>query len=210
MSWFGSSITPVRYRLPLIITSMAHFSMLNSIPMSWLYILTASIRVSSSFSFFANSLTSSMYIRWLIFYCNLLSLYPAVHFLSMWLSGIMAIMNCNGDSVSPWNIPLWIFASTKLLPLAVNSTFLVFMVFSIKFMTSSDILYILLSFAGPCHMPFGSQSRPWLDFSVWSCSRLWCADLCKVTLLCLWILCSTLSAPQGTIRGLLTYCKSLP
>ena len=54
-------------------------------------------------------LVSSMYIRWLIFSCDLLSLYPAVHFLSIWLSGIMAIMNSKGDCASPWKIPLWIF-----------------------------------------------------------------------------------------------------
>ena len=52
----------------------------------------------------------------------------------------MVIINSNGDSASPWNIPLWIFASAKLLPPAVNSTLRVFMLFSIKFMTSSDIL----------------------------------------------------------------------
>ena len=52
---------------------------------------------------------SSMYIRWLIFLCDLLNLYPAVHFLSMWLRGIEAIMNSKGDSASPWKISLWIF-----------------------------------------------------------------------------------------------------
>ena len=51
LSWFGSFIPSVRCRFPLFITSMAHFSMPNSIPMSWLYILTACIKVSSSFSF---------------------------------------------------------------------------------------------------------------------------------------------------------------
>ena len=88
--------------------SRLHFSIPNSIPIFWLYILTVCIRVSSSFSFFANSLMSSMYIRWFIFSCDLLSLYPAVHFLTMWFSGIMAIMNCRGDSASPWKILLWI------------------------------------------------------------------------------------------------------
>ena len=95
------------------------------------------------FSFFANSFMSSMYIRWLIFSCDLLSLYPSVHFLSKWLSDIIAIINSNGDSASPWNIPLWIFASAQLFLPAVNSTLQVFMFFSIKFMSSSDILYIL-------------------------------------------------------------------
>ena len=79
----------------------------------------------------------------MIFSYDLLSLYPAVYFLSMWLSGIMPIMNSKGDRASPWKIPLWIFVSAKLLPPAANSTLQVFMVLSINFMTSCDILYIL-------------------------------------------------------------------
>ena len=98
------------------------------------YILTACIKVSTSFSFFAKSFMSSMYIRWLIFSCDLLSLYPAVHFLNMWFNGIMAIMNCRGDGASPSKIPLWIFVSAKLFPPAVNSTLQFFVVFSMKFM----------------------------------------------------------------------------
>ena len=69
---------------------------------------------------------------------------------------------------------------------------------------------LLSSFAGPYHMPFYSQSRQSLDFSLWSCSRLGYVDQSKVTLLCLWILCGILSAPQGTIHGLLASSKSLP
>ena len=83
-------------------------------------------------------------IKWLIFSCDLLSLYPAEHFLSMWLSDIIAIMNSNGNCASSWKIPLWISASAKLLPPAVNSALQVSMVFSIKFMTSCDIDNILL------------------------------------------------------------------
>ena len=44
-----------------------------------------------------------MYIKWFIFSYDLVSLYPAVYCLSKWLSGIITIMNSNGDSVSPWN-----------------------------------------------------------------------------------------------------------
>ena len=131
LSWFGSSNPSVRCRFPLFIMSIAHFSMPNSISMSWPYIQTVCIRVLRSFSFFEISLMSSMWIRWLIFSCYLLILYRAVHFLSVWSSGIMAIMNSNGDSASPWNIPLEIFASAKLLPPTVNSTQQVFMVFLI-------------------------------------------------------------------------------
>ena len=117
LSWFGRSILSVRCRLPLFCTNIAHFSVPNYIPISWLYILTACIRVSSSFSFFANSLMSSMYIRWLVVSGDLLILYPTVHFLSMWLSDIMAFIKSNGDCASLWNIFLWNFASAKLLPL---------------------------------------------------------------------------------------------
>ena len=89
---------------------------------------------------------SSIYIWWLIFSCDLLSLYPAVHFLSVGLSGIMAIMNSKGDRASPWKIPLRIYASAKLLPPAINSTLPVFMVLSIKFLTSCNIVYIFRLF----------------------------------------------------------------
>ena len=88
------------------------------------------------------------------------------------------------------------------------------MVFSIKFMTSSGILYIwcsLLSiFAGTYHMRFCSQSTPLVDFSVLSCCRLGWVNHCRVALLCLWILCSILSVPRGTICGLLASRKYLP
>ena len=51
LSWFGSSIPSIRCCLLLFITSMTHFSMPNSIPMYWLYVLIACSRVSNSFSF---------------------------------------------------------------------------------------------------------------------------------------------------------------
>ena len=85
---------------------------------------------------------SSMYISWLIFSCNLWSLYPPVHFFGVWLSGIIVITNSNGDSASLWKITFWIFAAAKLFPPTVSSTLQFFMVFSIRFMTSSDILCI--------------------------------------------------------------------
>ena len=48
--------------------------MANSIPIFWLYILIVCIRVSIFFYFFlfffAKSLVPSLYIRWLIFSCD--------------------------------------------------------------------------------------------------------------------------------------------
>ena len=50
------------------ITSMAFFSMLDSIPISWLYIITNCIRVYNSFSFLAKILMSTIYFKCLIFF----------------------------------------------------------------------------------------------------------------------------------------------
>ena len=102
----------------------------NSILMSWLYILTVCIRVSSSFSFFfANSLMSSMYIKWLIFSWDLLSLYPTAHFLSMWLSGTMAI----------WKVTVGVHLLGKyLFGLSLQRSF--FLLLSIPFSRFSIIL----------------------------------------------------------------------
>ena len=44
-SWFSSSIPSVMCCFPLFIITMPHFSMPNSIPLLWLYILTTCIRV---------------------------------------------------------------------------------------------------------------------------------------------------------------------
>ena len=66
-----------------------------------------------------------------------------MHFLSMLLSGIIAITISNSDSASPWNIPPRIFISAKIFPQAVNSTLQFFIVSSINFMISSYIFYIL-------------------------------------------------------------------
>ena len=82
-----------------------------------------------------------MYIKWIIISCYLLSLYPAVNFLSLWLSGIIAFINRNGDSAYLWNIPLLIFASAS----CSQSYSPGFHGFLIKFMTS-DILYMLMQF----------------------------------------------------------------
>ena len=95
----------------------------------------------------------STYIEWLIFSCNLLSLYPVVHFLIMWLSGIIGITNNNGDSASPWNLPLWIFTSAKLFPPVVVSTHQVRMIFSINCTTWLGIIIIIIqSFSHQCKL----------------------------------------------------------
>ena len=109
------------------------------------YVLTVySNGVFESFQFFF-IFCKKFNVRWLIFSSDLLSLYPAVHFLSMWLIGIMAIMNSKRDRASSWKMPIWIFVSAMLLSPAVSSTLQVCMVFSMKFITSCDILYILRS-----------------------------------------------------------------
>ena len=182
--------------------------------MSWFCIFSLPILEFPILSFIANSLTSSMYIWWLIFFCDLLSLHRAVYFLSMGLSDIIAFINSNDDSASPWNIPLWIFTSAKLFPPAVNSTRQVFLVFSIKFMTSSDILYILRQFiiqlCGITSYAFLLSIQAITSFfSVSSCSCWGCDDQCRVAFLSLWILYG-IRCFSGTVCSLLVSNKSLP
>ena len=101
----------------------------------------------------------------------------------------------------PLGIYLWIFVSAKRFPPAINSTLHVFMVFSIKNSSS-----IFLQFEAVYYPDlwdhilclFWSQSRPWLDFSVWSCFHWSCPDKCRV-----FLLCSILYVPPNTICGLL-------
>ena len=54
-----------------------------------------------------------VHVHYVIYLFLRLSFYPAVHFLSMWLSGIVAITNSNDDRAFPWNIPHWIFFTPK-------------------------------------------------------------------------------------------------
>ena len=88
----------------------------------------------------------------------------------MWLSGIMAIMNSKRDRASPWKIPLWMFPSANLLPPAVNSTLQVFMVLSMKFMTSSDILYILRLFIIYIYIYIYLKNQWYYSPLGWSCT----------------------------------------
>ena len=73
---FCSSLPSVLYRFPLYIHCMAHFSMPNSIPIFSLYMLTACISVSNSFSFFV------VHIHLVVEFTS--DLHPLVHFLSKW------------------------------------------------------------------------------------------------------------------------------
>ena len=54
-------------------------------------------------------------------FCGLLSLYPPVHLLSIWLSGTIAITNSDGDIAFPWNILLLIFTFFFLMSIPLSS-----------------------------------------------------------------------------------------
>ena len=135
------------------------------------------------FNFFANSLMPSMEIGVWFFSCYLWSSYQPVHFLSMWLSGINTITKSNGDSASPWKMPLWIFIFAKLFPPVVSSA----LQFFINFMTLSDILWILRqsiiqNWVTILYAVF-SQSTLLLLFSVSFCCPWGCVDQCIVDVL---------------------------
>ena len=71
------------YCFPLFLTSMAHFSMLNSIPDFWLCILTACIRVFDSFNIFANNLMF-MYMRFFLRFMMLVSACAFPKYVTEW------------------------------------------------------------------------------------------------------------------------------
>ena len=103
-----------------------------------------------------------------------MSFYLAMYFLRIWLSGIIAIANRNGDIASSWNIPLWIFTSMFCSP-AIYSTIQVSMVFSIHCMISSSIWYILRQ----CNTQYWENSFIfscnyfYTNVSWWSLIELW-------------------------------------
>ena len=128
-TWFGSSTPSVMCCLPLFITNGVFFyTKFHS------YIWTVySHSLCKGFQF--------LFRFWQNVWCR--PLYPAVHFLRMWFNSIMALTYSNGGRASTWNMPLWIFTSAKLCPLAVDSTHQVYMVFSISSTILSGTLYIL-------------------------------------------------------------------
>ena len=126
-SWFGSYISFVICCFFGLHFQHDTFYMLISTSVSSLYILTACNRASITFSFLIHNLMSSMNIRWSIVSCNSWSLYPPVHFLSIWRwVATWLIINSNSDSASPWNISYYIFTLVKRFPHAVISTLQVF------------------------------------------------------------------------------------
>ena len=142
-SWFGISILSIICLFSFSLSAKHIF--LYQIPSLYpdSIILIVFIMVCNSFFIFCNILLSSMYMKWLIFSCDLVGFYLPVHFLSMWISGIIAITNNNDDRKSSRNIPPWIFSFAKLFPPVVTSTFQFFVVSGRKFIILSDILYIL-------------------------------------------------------------------
>ena len=92
-TWFGTSNTSDMYRLWFLWLGCRIF--LCQIPFLYLDCIFSPflLEFPNLFRFLEKCLMSSMYIKWLIFSYDLLSSYPAVHFLSISLSGIMYITN---------------------------------------------------------------------------------------------------------------------
>ena len=160
--WFLlDSIPSVMRRFPLFTTSMVHFSMPNSILISWLYILTDSIRVSNTFSFLANSLTLSLYIKWFGLFLGFTEFVSGCDWVaSSLLETVMVIVNLSGICLSG--------SFAKLFLPAFNSSLQVSMVFSINFITSSSILYILrqcdIQLWGPYYYYYSNNNTDTINF----------------------------------------------
>ena len=144
-------------------------------------------------------------MRSLIFSSDLRSLYPHVHFVSLWLSGVIDIKNNNGDSASHWNIPLWIFTSGKVFSPAVSSTLQFFVVSSINLTTSLNILYMfwqsIIQLCGTISYSFWLSINAIATFFVSFYSPWAFFNQCIVDILFLFA-CGILSSLRGMIRGL--------
>ena len=145
--------------------SISYFSMLNSISISWMYILIVCIRVRNSFfilykpcNVILMHLVTNLLLRFRKFVAT-------VYFISMSSNGIISITNSNGESVFFRKMSLRVFTSGKTS--AVNSPLQFFMASVIKLKTVLGILCIfdspLSRIAGPYHRSFCSRS--WLHFS---------------------------------------------
>ena len=101
---------------------MTHFSISNSIPIYWLYILIDCIRICS-FSLFAILISSlgGLFIYLFTLVLLFVNLHLSEHLLSMQLSDIIAMTNSRNDSESLWKIPHWIFTLVTVCYPGVNS-----------------------------------------------------------------------------------------
>ena len=145
LSWFGSSIPSIISHFPLFIIIMAH--VLCEIPFLYLHCIS-SLSVegfSIILNFWLTVWSRPCTLGGWFFSGDLWSLYTPVHFQSMWLSRIIDITNCIGDSASSRKIPFWIFTSAKIFPPVISCTPQFSMVFLINFITSLDLMYILWS-----------------------------------------------------------------
>lgn len=84
----------------------------------------------------------SMYSRWLI-WCPTLILYPTCDSLKRWLREFITRQKRRGEIVSPWYIPLWIFALPIFFSHRVRLVSQYFFEFSMNFLILSLTLYIL-------------------------------------------------------------------
>ena len=162
-----------------------------------LYILNSFIMVSNSFSFLANSLMSSMYVRWLIFACDFQSFYPVVHFLSMCLRGtillqiVMVIAHPPGIFVSGTLLSFFLLMS---IPLLIFWWFYDFLSYLEKVYYQVLGAHIINLFVVNPHHDHLFPSRFTLVEDVF--------DQYIRIHISLWLLCGILSFIQGTVHGL--------
>ena len=127
----------------------------------------------------------------------------------LWLIGIIALTNSNGNRASPWNISLRIFTSANLFHPVVNSTLQFFMVSLLNFITSPDILCIvkqsMILLCRAILYAFLLSIHAIAIFFLWFCSHWICVDRYIVDLF--FFACGILSVLWGTDRGLFVSSK---
>ena len=136
--------------------------------MPFLNILTVWVRESRAFSLLKYNLRSSMNSRWFIV-PPVGNSYPGLAVLRMCVRGMRGATKSNGDSASPWKIPLVIGTSPSVSEPQVSSTLQDFVVFPKKF-TTFFVMPITFKLSitqdlGPSHKLSDNRSIPLLSSS---------------------------------------------
>ena len=136
-----------RWLIRLLRVSLTHFSMPNSILISWLhYFYCVYQNPPVFFFFFFGKYLYIIYVHLVVGPREFVIWLPYVYFFSTWLCEIISITFNSDESESPRNLPLWIFTSVGFVLLlsipqsSFSRHFVMKLMICLIFYTFADIL----------------------------------------------------------------------
>ena len=125
-----TSLLSVISIFPPLLVSMVYFSIPNSIPISWMYIIIACIRVPSWFSFLSNCFISSFYImgsKFFLWFCECVAFLTFLTLIVEWLQWnkkIAIVIGCLTGRCLFWSSPLLGFFLLLWISLSISLSIL--------------------------------------------------------------------------------------